>query len=468
MRTLSLRWRLLWLIVGVLAAVLLPLGLFSFHTTLREVDELADGRLAQSARTLDLMLRTTGLESLGVQPSGVRHGRPWLTIPLGQRTFEAEVAFQVADRQGQVRLATANFATLPPPSTAERGFRDIRLAGYRWRTYTLRDAESGIAIRTGERFDSRHDIGRALLLDHALPLLLGLPFIALLVGWAVRRGLRPLERLTRTLSSRAPGSRAPVELCAAPDELKPVVDALNQQFSRMEDALERERRFSADVAHELRTPLTTGLISLESAMGNEDAADAAAALGQAHDALNLLARRVEQLLVLARLESGAADDAREPTDLVPLAIEVIEELAQVIADSAVHVAVQLPQVPVRVDGFAAGLAALIRNLVENALRHVSAGGQVLLALNQVGDRVLLEVTDNGPGIAPEHRAAVFARFHREVGGRGDGYGLGLSIVQRVAQLHGAPIELLDAQWGRGLCVRVTLARAGRAGGAAEA
>lgn len=456
MRTISLRWRLRLMVIGALAAVLLPLGIYSFRTTLREIDELSDGRLAQSARTLALMIRTTGLRALDDRGVHGDDGRTLMTIPLGRRTFESEVAFQVVDRRGQVRLATVNFAGLAPPPPGQQGFHDMRLGDYRWRTYTLEDDASGTVIRTGERYDSRHDIRHALVLEHTLPLLLGLPLIALLVGWAVQRGLRPLERLTRMLSARAPGSREPIMPEHAPAELKPVVDALNHQFGRMEDALERERRFSADVAHELRTPLTTSLISVEDAIGSEDPADAAAALAQAHDALNLLARRVEQLLVLARLESGAADGARGAVDLVPLATEAIEELAQVIADSGAAVSLQLPTTPVLVDGLAAGLSALIRNLVENALRHVSDDGHVLLALTQLGDRVLLEVTDNGPGIPPERRAAVFDRFHREAGGRGDGYGLGLSIVQRVAQLHGGQIELLDAPWGQGLCVRVSL------------
>jgi two-component system sensor histidine kinase QseC len=247
-----------------------------------------------------------------------------------------------------------------------------------------------------------------------------------------------------------------VALEAAPTELRPVVQALNTQLDRLEDALERERRFSADVAHELRTPLTTSLISLEGAMGNDDPTDAATALGQAHQALNGLARRVEQLLVLARLESGAASRPHETVDLVALAGEVIEELAPMIGDRRVTVSLETPETALPVSGHAAGLRALIRNLVENALRHVDDGGHVMLAVGQLGHRAWIEVTDDGPGIPPERREEVFTRFHREQGGRGDGYGLGLSIVQRVAQLHRAEIELLDAAWGRGLCVRVSM------------
>ncbi|MEW5835300.1 MAG: ATP-binding protein [Pseudomonadota bacterium] len=457
MRPTSLRWRLRWLVIGALVAVLVPLGLFSMRITLREMDELADGRLAQAAHVLQLMVRGAGIDALaGTAPSG--HSPA--TLPQSRHTFESEVAFQVIDRDGRVRLATANFASLPVQATTADGFADIEWQGYRWRTYRTCDVPAGACIVAGERYDSRHDILRALWLDHALLVVVGLPLIALLVGWAVRRGLRPLDRLADGLAARAPGSREPVALEAAPAELRPVVQALNTQLARLEDALERERRFSADVAHELRTPLTTSLISVEGAIGNADPADADAALGQAQQALNGLARRVEQLLVLARLEAGAVERPREPVDLVPLAGEVIEEMAPVIAERRVEVSLEVPEVPVRVSGYSAGLLALIRNLVDNALRHVSAGGHVLLALGQTGTAVAIEVTDDGPGIPPERRAEVFARFHREPGGHNEGYGVGLSIVQRVAELHGATIELLDAPWGRGLSVRVSLPRAG--------
>jgi two-component system sensor histidine kinase QseC len=210
------------------------------------------------------------------------------------------------------------------------------------------------------------------------------------------------------------------------------------------------------VAHELRTPLTTSLISVEGAMRTEDRADAELALGQAQQAIVVLARRVEQLLVLARLESGAADSTRVEVDLVPLAMDVIEELAQTIADSGAEVSLQLPETPVHVKGFAVGLSALMRNLVENALRHVGDDGHVMLSVDRLENRAVMEVTDNGPGIPLDRRAEVFARFHREKSARGDGYGLGLSIVQRVAELHEAKIELLDAAWGPGLCVRVSM------------
>lgn len=459
---LSLRGRLRWMIIAVLIAVLLPLGLYSYHRALKETRELLDGRLAQSARTLDVLIQNLGLDALRKPELGSLVvpiiGRKAEEQLLHTRTYEAEVGYQVFDMHNHMRLSTANLAQLPLPPTPVSGFESFFFEGYGWRVFTFVDEVNNVVIRVGERDDSRRDITRALTLDLGLPQLVGLPLLAVLVGWAVRRGLRPLERLRQALAARSPGGRQPIQLENAPQELQPVVDALNTQLERLEDALERERRFSADVAHELRTPLASTMIHLDSAMTANLSADAKTALTSAQSGLARLARRIEQLLALARIEAGAAAGQRGEVDLVAVAMNVIDELAPLLGESGVDFAFAEHDDSLKVQGYEAALAALLRNLIENAMHHVPTGGQVQLSLCRSQDATVIEVIDNGPGIPPERRASVFTRFHRESSG-GDGYGLGLSIVQRAAQLHNATIELLDAPSGRGLRVRVAIPHA---------
>ncbi|WP_449425594.1 sensor histidine kinase N-terminal domain-containing protein, partial [Rhodanobacter lindaniclasticus] len=193
-----------------------------------------------SARTLQVIIRQEGADVLRghagkgqlvpIEPPEVHATRQH------EHTFESEVGFQVFDIGGQLVMATTNLATLPAPRLGDAEFRDIRANGYRWRLFTLQDPSDGVVIRTGERYDSRHDILRALWFDHALPLLIGLPLLGLLVGWAVRHGLRPLQSLTSALASRALGSREAIVLDHAPRELQPVLDALNGQLRRLADA----------------------------------------------------------------------------------------------------------------------------------------------------------------------------------------------------------------------------------------
>lgn len=464
MNPLSLRGRLRWMIIAVLVAVLLPLGLYSYRSTLKETRELLDGRLAQSARTLDVLIQNGGADAARAPGQG-----PLVVPVIGRqaeeqlmhgRTYESEVGYQVLDLHGRMHLTTANLAQLPLPHTLISGFQNYFFEGYGWRVFTLVDDANGVVIRMGERDDSRRDITHALSVDLGLTQLIGLPLLALLVGWAVGRGLRPLQRLTEALASRAPGSRQPIQLGRAPQELQPVVDALNSQLERLEDALERERRFSADVAHELRTPLASTMIHLDTAMSGDMPVQTKTTLVSAQSGLARLARRIEQLLALARLEAGAAAGQRGEVDLVVLAMNVIDELAPLLGESGVDFAFLEHDPSIKLQGYEAALAALLRNLIENAMHHVPANGQVQLSLARYGDNAVIEVVDNGPGIPAERRASVFARFHREASSSGDGYGLGLSIVQRAAQLHHASIELLDAPWGQGLRVRVAIPLSG--------
>jgi two-component system sensor histidine kinase QseC len=455
----SLRTRLRWLILGVIALVLLPLGVYSLKRTITEVSELSDGRLAQSARTLQTLIGNLGLPAL--QQHGAESG---VVVPITAKeaqklmmhghTYESEVGFQVFDRDGRLLLVTGNLTDLPPPKAGQAGFKNERVGDYRWRLFTLPPTSDGVVVRAAERYDSRTDITNALWLEHALPPLIALPVLALLVGWAVRRGLKPLDALASLLSQRKPGSHETLQIDHAPRELEPVLAALNGQFAQLEEALERERRFSADVAHELRTPLASTMINLENAEASRDTQEADVALAGARESLAALARRVEQLLSLARLEVSSRADQRADIDLLAVSRTVIEELSPLIADSDVELDVALAQGQLIVRGHEVALAALLRNLLENALRHVPSGGRVQLSIGPEADQAVIDVIDNGEGIPPERRAAVFARFHRESSSRGEGYGLGLSIVQRAAQLHDATIELLDSPYGRGLRVRV--------------
>lgn len=452
----SISWRLLRLVLGILTAVLLLLGSFSFMKSYRELQELADGRLAQSAQTLQVLIEN-GADATLVQGEGHRIIVPSSSDVPHLHTYQAEVGFQVYDPSGKLLLSTMNLASLPPARAGDAGYTNMQQGKHRWRLFTQPADASHLIIRTGERNDSRRDIVRALWIEHGVPLLFVLPLLALLMSLAIRRGLSPLQQLADLLSKREPGSRAPVQLSQPPRELLPVVEALNAQLQALEDALERERRFSADVAHELRTPISSAMVNLDNAEATFDSGHARMAMHGARESLARLARRVEQLLALARIESASGD--KHPVDLVELAGDIIEELAPVIANSNVDMSVGFSGEHVWVQGHGAALRALLRNLIENALRHIPSGGQVRVTITQQDAGADIDVIDDGEGIPLERRQAVFARFHRETGSHGEGYGLGLSIVQRAAHLHQAQVELLDSPFGRGLRVHVRIPQA---------
>ncbi|WP_267220536.1 sensor histidine kinase [Dyella silvae] len=456
----SLRTRLTWLIIAVMVVVLIPLGWISYRRELREMNELLDGRLAQAGRTLgtliahgQLPLRDADLPNIAQNADAHHHG---VVVSVHPHNYEPEVGFQAYDPNGELIAATSNLADLPPPTTDERGFRDIQHEGRLWRTFTMQN-RAHLVIRIGERSDNRLDIARGLVIEHTLPLLIGLPLLALLVSLAVKRGLRPVALLTEMLDRRTPGSRKPMPAEVAPSEIKPLIVALNQQLERLEDALDREHRFATDVAHELRTPLAATMIHLESAMIADDPAEMEFTVRNAQQSMARLGRRIEQILAMARLEAGAASQQRIRLDLSRIVIEVIEELAPLIAEKDIAFSLNHDDTLLFVLGHEVALNAMFRNLIENALRYTQPAGQVEVAIRREGGQVVIDICDNGPGIPEDRRQAVFQRFHREVESATRGYGLGLSIVQRAIELQEASIELLESPLGRGLLVRIRMA-----------
>ncbi|OOG63425.1 two-component sensor histidine kinase [Rhodanobacter sp. B04] len=456
MKTASLRTRLTWLIIAVQIGVLIPLGVLSYQRELREMDQLLDGRLAQAGRTVGALLAQAPASLATDSPDAALPAealRGAVLVRVHKHNYEPEVGFQAYTARGKLLAATSNFSELAAPLAEERGFRDIDLQDQTWRTFTLQN-QAGLVIRIGERYDNRREITRALVMEHSLPLFIGLPLLALLASLAVKRGLRPLALLAEQLGMRTPGSRQPIAVEHTPREITPLVVTLNQQLGRLEDTIEREHRFASDVAHELRTPLTATMIHLESAQLADDPREIEFTLQSAQQSLARLARRVEQILALARLEAGAASQQRVRLDLVSLATEVIEELAPVIADKDIALSLNHDMDALWVQGHEAALTSMFRNLIENALRYTQQAGRVEVSIEQHGNQVTISICDDGPGIPAERRDVVFERFHRAAETESRGYGLGLSIVQRAVELHDARIELLASPYGQGLQVRI--------------
>jgi two-component system sensor histidine kinase QseC len=457
----SLRTRITWLIILVQVAVLIPLGVLSYHSELHEMNHLLDGRLAEAGRTLGTLIAYGQGGYAGQDPSRTlqlateaQHGT--VVVSVHARNYEPEVGFQAYDPRGHLVAATANLADLPSPAAGERGFSDIDHGGARWRLFTLTN-RFNLTIRIGERADNRTDITHGLILEHGLPLVVGLPLLAFLAGLAVRRGLKPVDTLTRILARREPGSRERIAVDDSPDEIKPLIVTLNQQLERLEDAVEREQRFAGDVAHELRTPLAATMIHMESALVTDDPNEIQYTVRNARRSLARLARRIEQILAIARLEAGAASQHRVPLDLVKIATEVVEELALGIAEKDIALSLNHDEPRVFVSGHEVALTAMFRNLIENALRYTPVSGHVDIDIAREGTGGSISICDDGPGIPIERRQAAFQRFYRGAQSNEAGFGLGLSIVQRAVELHDGAIALLEAPSGQGLLVRISIA-----------
>jgi two-component system, OmpR family, sensor histidine kinase QseC len=452
------------LLAGSSAALLAVLGAaawLSFDGSEEEAQELFDARLATSARVLEALVArqvekatvaTPVVIELPGPPEAEDHDKPG---PLGHY-YETKIAFQVRDAGGRLVVRSASAPEAPfAPEVA--GFSTQTLGQHRWRVYTLQSG--GVWIQAAERDDVRGELAGKLALAAAAPLLAGIPLLLLLLSLLIRYGLAPLSSLARQVATRQPGSVAPLGLARTPAEVAPLIDALNGLLGRVREALERERRFTADAAHELRTPLAALKVHAQNAVRAGSAEERDASLERMLLGLERTVHLAEQMLAYSRAASpgDAAQMARVP--LLPLLAEALDAVRPQAQER--RAVLQLDRGPGAQDLAVRGehhkLLSLVTNLLDNAVRYGPAGGRVEVALRRDAAGPVLAVTDQGPGIAPELRARVFESYYRIPGSGSGGSGLGLAIAREIAQAQGARIAVEDGPGGRGARVVVRFA-----------
>jgi len=322
----------------------------------------------------------------------------------------------------------------------------------------LIDTLRGRTIWVGEPFAVRETLTEDVTRDVLFPMLLALPLLAIAVRWGVGRGLVPLERVTTEVATRSSSNLQPVAAAAVPSEIEALVDRLNDLLTRLREAFDRERRFTADAAHEIRTPLATIKTHAQVLLRATDESQRRQAAEQVVEGVDRATRLVDQLLTLARLDRDAFESEFAAVDVESLSAEVMAGLHPDAEAKQINLGLQADE-QAEIKGNRLALSIMLRNLLDNAIRYTPAGGSVDLKVECGDGRVTLVLTDTGPGISGAERTRVFDRFYRGPNAKAFGCGLGLSIARRVAELHQASIELTQAPSGRGLQVMVSFPRA---------
>jgi len=447
-RASSLRGRLVILLLVASALLLTGAIGLSWRDARRELNELFDAQLAESARVL---LMQAGHELREATEHGLTP--PSLELPAGHR-YAQRLHVQIRDARG--RLLYRSSADLPPEphgADARDGFADRTFHGTRWRVLLLTDPASGLQAELCQTYEGRERLAASIVRNMLLPLVIALPLLGALIWITTTRGIRPLSRLAEELEKRAPQDLEPLRPGPLPRELEPMVGSLNGLLERLRARFDVERRFTADAAHELRTPLAALKTQAQVATGARTPAELDHALSQIVRGVDRMTHLVAQLLTLARLDPDPDGAGRDPVDLASAAREAVEELAPEAAAKGMPLHLEAKGAAA-VAGDRALLRTLARNLVENAIRHGRAGDAIRVVVDAEAAFVSFDVVDAGPGISPELRDRVFDRFYRGSGGSASGSGLGLSIVHRIAELHHATVTLGDGPGGRGLRVTV--------------
>lgn len=443
----SVRSRLLATLLGGVLLVWLAAAAVTAWETRVEMQELLDAHLAQSASLLTAQIGEE-IDEVELEHAQSLH------------KYARNVAFQIWE-DGDTLLLHSPDAPGVRLSTTDQGFSDAVVNGRSWRVFSHWDARHEYLVQVGEAADARAHLAGEVLKKLVQPLLVALPLLGLLVWIAVGASLKPIDRIGAALSRRDPHYLAPIE-GEVPKEIATMVARLNGLLERVQSSLEGERRFTSDAAHELRTPLAALKTQLQVAQGAGDSSERERAIARAGEAGDRATHLVEQLLTLARLEHDAWRSEGQSVDLHQLAAQALAESAQNAAEKSVRLS--LEGAPgLHVTGHAGLLSILLRNLLDNALRYSPPHAEVGIRAHRADDVVVLEVRDQGPGIPEAERENALRRFHRLEGAKAGGSGLGLSIVARIAQLHGARLELSEAEDGHGLSVRIFFATGGRPG-----
>jgi signal transduction histidine kinase len=360
--------------------------------------------------------------------------------------------YQVRGPSGRLVVRSPGAPDAGLADLGARGLQDRVIEGADWRVFSQFDAPSGLTVHVGEPAARRSNLEREAL-AHLVPPGIGLLLaLALATAWSTHRVLRPVEQAALRIDRLAPGEPGAIDAAGLPREIAPLVDAIARLQQRVHQALLHERTLTADAAHELRTPLAALRAQAQWAQRAPDAPQRDRALQAVMQAADRCARLADAVLTLARLDAAAFDPVRQPgTGLDGLVRLALHDVAHAADARGVRIEAALLPVTVRADPDA--LAVAVRNLLDNAVRFAVA--RVALTMTVGTQGAAIEVRDDGPGIEPAEQARLFDRFWRGPGSEG-GSGLGLAMVQRVARLHGATVEMVAGLDGRGFGIRFTL------------
>ncbi|UPT84531.1 ATP-binding protein [Bradyrhizobium barranii subsp. apii] len=335
------------------------------------------------------------------------------------------------------------------------GMRDATRQGKPVRV-VLRTRSDGSRFAVAQSTGVRDEIASDMALRTVLPIAALIPCLMLVIAFVIAGSLRPMVRLADELNARRADDMTALPLRDLPSELNPFVSSINGLLQRMHEMIGQQRRFIADAAHELRTPLTALSVQAENLDHVELPPAARERLAALRQGMSRSKHLLEQLLALARHDAASTDcEQWEVVELDHAAKSVIADLLREAISRGVDLGFERAEsVPVR--GEPVMLAAMIRNLLDNALRFTPAGGRIDVAIYRDGAVAVLRIEDNGPGVSPEEIGRIFEPFFRGQRPEGEGVGLGLSIVKRIVDRLGGSIDAANITEGERSGLRIVI------------
>jgi two-component system OmpR family sensor kinase len=435
----SVQLKLSFTLSLAILVVAIVAGVFSFLSAFDEAHELQDDVLRQVAQLMDR-------QRLSPVP-------PTTNVGLRDADEESRVIVQHLGQANPSKASVNAGGTLALPRTLADGLQTLEVGGESFRVF-VKTTSIGERIAVAQEAGFRNEIARDGALRSVIPFLILVPALLLIVADLVRKMFRPIADLSNEIDQRGEQELYPIEVRNLPVEIRPFVVAINLLLSRVSQSMESQRRFVANAAHELRSPLTALSLQAERLAEAEMSTTACERLAVLRQGIERGRNLLDQLLTLAKTQFAAGS----PKSLISVQAiyrRVLEDLMPLAEAKHIDIGVEGTQ-DADVWSNEMDLNAIVKNLVDNAIRYTPEGGRVDLSVNVVGKDVELRVQDTGPGIPLVEREKVFDSFYRIMGNEQIGSGLGLSIVQAITRREGINIHLdfTDAEKESGLSVTV--------------
>jgi two-component system sensor histidine kinase TctE len=385
------------------------------------------------------------------------NGQPTLSNPIPVREMlradTSSIDYQILDAQGHMIASDGDEISIPLDELPIAGLVQFRneISGqgekrvaYIWVNLPTAKTNPAALVQVAETLEKRNQLAYEIIKGVILPQCVILPIGIALLWFGLAKGISPLNALQEKIRQRKPDDLSALDTENTPEELVPLISALNDQLTRLEQNLNTQKRFIADAAHQLKTPLAGLRMQSELLMRTSDREHIQKILKNIHSATERATRLVNQMLSLARTETPHLTKF-ELIDLVEIARNVLRDFVPESLQKNIDLGFEAPNNAVYIIGQGLMLSEMLKNLIDNAIRYTPPFGTITMRIEDSNNKesLLLEVEDTGPGIPEADRELVFERFYRILGTQADGSGLGLAIVREIVNQHKAHIAIYN-------------------------
>ncbi|MDM7850867.1 ATP-binding protein [Pseudochrobactrum kiredjianiae] len=432
----SLHKRLFIILVTATGIIWASAVAWTYFNSRNQLEHVLDTRLQEAARMVHSLLgnASTGMNTTNAISLAHEHGN-----------YERYLSCQIWSLDGELVGSSTGAPDIKITGNST-GFSDEIVQGELWRVYTIVDPAKGVRILVADRLALRDRLVGDLVKGLVAPIILILPLLGLLIWISLGRGLRPLHELADNVRQKDADDMRPLPAGNIPSEVKPLADALNGLFIKVEAARRHEREVTAFAAHELRTPLAGLKTQAQIALAAADPAIKEGALQQILLSVDRTTRLVRQLLALAKLDSDASPVTPEKVNLGQLVEEIIAQNTVAGRKINNHIDPALFESTLQTDRHS--LTLILRNIYENATHYSPAEEAIRWESLNNGSGIV--VRDCGNGVAEEEIPLLTTRFYRGSNKSQTGTGLGLTIVETAAKRLGISFALRNRTDRRGM------------------